>query len=51
MIGKVAVAKASERFLCVSVRPVQLRSLFGVRCVQPVRLLTLALPAAPQNHC
>lgn len=48
MIGKVAVAKASERFLCVSV---QLRSLFGIRWVQPARLLTLALLAAPQNHC
>lgn len=30
MIGKVAVAKASERFLCVSVRPAQLRSLSGI---------------------
>lgn len=30
MIGKMAVAKAGERFLCVSVRPAQLRSLSGI---------------------
>lgn len=51
MIGKVTVAKASQSFLCVSVRIVQLRGLSGIRCVQPVHLLTLALSAAPQNHC
>lgn len=35
------VAKAGERFLCMSPIPVQLTSLFGILCLQPVCMLAL----------